>query len=350
MNLPNQTESSDQISPHEMVLQMTMGLGVSRCIFAAARLGIADMLRDGPKHCDDLAAATGTHKDSLYRLLRALAGIGIFSETEFKCFDLTPMASCLQDNVPGSLREFIMLRGEEEYACWGELIHSLETGESAFEHVHGMSRFQYLRKNTAAAERYNRAMAGIGTARNNDAVVAACDFSSVRTLVGVGAGQASLLAAILRRYPEMESIVFENSDTIEASRDLLNREGVADRCKLMSGNFFESVPRGGDAYLLGMIHVLDDQKAVRVLQNCCRSMSGKGRLLVVERLISQENTRWRIKFADLNMLVMSSGRIRTEHEFRELFESAGFRLAKILPTKSVVSVIEGVVSTDDKTI
>jgi ubiquinone/menaquinone biosynthesis C-methylase UbiE len=341
MKLINQMENSDHSSPQETILQMAMSFSISQSIFAATKLGIADLLKDGPKHCDDLATATDTHSESLCRLLRALASIGIFSEIQPKCFQLTPLANCLQDNVPNSVRNFILLRAEQDYACWGNLIYSLRTGKSAFEHTYGMTRYQYNKQNPALAELFDRGMKELSV-MSDVAVVAAYDFSSVEKLVDVGGGQGSLLATILRQYP-IQGVLFDQSNTIENTRHLLEeKESIMERCELVSGDFFESVPAGADAYLLrNILHNWDDQRAIKILQNCYQAMAGEGRLLVIETVIS-ENPNWRKWFKDLTMLVMqSSGRERTTEELHKLFEMAGFQLTKIIPTTSALSVIEG---------
>ena len=340
MNLINQAENSNHSSPQEAVLQMAMSFSVSQSIFAAAQLGIADLLKDGPKYCDELATATNTHSESLYRLLRALVSVGIFTEIQPKQFQLNPLADCLQDNSPNSVRNFLMLRAEQDYACWGNLMYSLRTGKSAFEHTYGMPRYQYNKQNPALAELFDRGMKELST-MSDTAVVAAYDFSSVKKLVDIGGGQGSLLATILKQYP-IEGILFDQSKTIENAKHLYETENLMERCKLVPGNFFESVPAGADAYLLrNIIHNWDAEKAVKILKNCHQAMGGQGKLLIVETIISK-NPSWRRWFKDLTMLVMqASGRERTTEELSKLFEMAGFKLTRVIPTTLELSIIEG---------
>ncbi len=344
MNLLNQSENQAQIPPRQKILQMSMGFMISQCIYVAAKLGIADLLKDGPKHCHDLAAATDTDSDSLYRLLRTLAGVGVFLETKPGCFQLTPLASCLQSQSADTVRDFIIIRGEQQYPCWGNLMYSLQTGQNVFEHTYGMDRYQYAKQNPGIAEVDVPTLTKL-SAGDDAAVVAAYDFSTLEKLVDIGGGQGSLLAAILRRHPTLKGVLFEQPYVIEPARRLLKKEGVMDRCELVSGDFFESVPPGADIYLLKhVLHNWDDQKAIKILQNCHRAMAhrtraGKGRLLVIERLILPGNDFSMSKFTDLNMLVMHSGRERTEAEFGELFKIAGFKLTKIVPTEAKACII-----------
>ncbi|MCG8634486.1 MAG: acetylserotonin O-methyltransferase [Desulfobacterales bacterium] len=321
--------------PREKVLEMTMGLAISRCIYAAAKLGIADHLTGGEMSCDTLAKDTGTHPGSLYRLMRALAGVGMFSETDPGRFRLTPEAECLKRDVPGSLREFILLRGEEEFAPWEEVVHTVKTGESAFEKVYGSNRAEYLKENPKAAERYNRAMAGISAGGNNEAVMNACDFSGIRRLVLVGGDQSILFGAILQKYPDMEGVLMDMGETGDA---VLRKQGLGSRYTFIKDDFLASVPPSADAYLTGLVHALTHDNAVRLLKNCYDAMPEKSLVFAVERMIAPE-TPWRVSLADMNMLIMTGGGIRTKDEFSRLFREAGFQKPDIISTGSVMSVI-----------
>jgi predicted O-methyltransferase YrrM len=323
-------------------MQMSGGFVISQCLFAAARLGIADLLKTGPQHCDELARVTDTDSDALYCLLRALAGIGIFAESAPKCFQLTPLAACLQQDEPGSLRNFILLRAELYYGCWGNFMHSLRTGQSAFEYMHGMNLFQYLEKNPAADELFNRAMTEV-SALDNAAILAVVDLSSVEKIVDVGGGQGAFLATLLQHYPSLTGVLFDRSQPIEKARSLLKREGVLERCELVVGDFFTSVPAGGHTYVLkSILRDWDDQHAMKILQSCHQAMAGARRLLVMDIVVSPNNASRRSNFFDLAMLVLHSGRSRTTEEYRQLLESARFKLTKITSTTSETRVIEAV--------
>ncbi|GAB1540313.1 methyltransferase [Scytonema sp. NUACC21] len=317
---------------------------VSRCIYVVAKLGIADLLKDGSQHCDTLAAATNTHSDSLYRVLRALAGIGIFAETQPRCFELTPLADCLQSNVTGSIRNQAIMRGEEHYYnSWGNLMYSLQTGKSAFEHLYGMDLFQYNEQNPVAGEIFHQAVASMAK-EGHIPQLSAYDFSSIDKLVDVGGGTGKFLAAILEANPTMTGVLFDLPEAIDEAKNSCETASVNDRCQLIGGNFFEAVPSDGDAYLLKhVIHNWGNEQAIAILKRCHQAMKEQGRLLVIEAVIPPGNDFTGSKFSDVNMLVMCpGGRKRTEAEFRDLFKSAGFKLTKIIPTKSEMSFIEGV--------
>lgn len=324
-------------------IQWVYAYWVSRCIHVVAKLGIADLLKDGSQHCDALAAATNTHSYSLYRVLRALAGLGIFAETQPRCFELTPLADCLQSNVPGSIRDIAILRGEEHYyKAWGNLMYSLQTGESAFEHLYSMDLFEYNEQNFLGGEIFHQALASSKEAYAP--FLEAYDFSSIGKLVDIGGGTGSFLTAILEANPTMAGVLFELPEVIDKAKILAQTASVNDRCQLIGGSFFEAVPEKGDAYLLKhVLHNWDDERAIAILKRCHEAMGENGRVLVIDFVLPPKNEFSGIKFMDVNMLVMCpGGRERSESEFRSLFESAGFKLTKITPTKSEVSIIEGV--------
>lgn len=330
------------VPPSAAMLQMISGFWISRAIYIAAKLGLADHLCDGHKTADDLAAATGTHAPSLYRVLRALASVGVFTEDEKRGFALTPLAETLRTDVPGSLRAFATVElGEEHYPAWGELLHSVKTGEIAFDRAFGMPVWKFFEQNPDNAKTFNDAMTGL-TSSVNDAVLSSYDFSSIGRIVDIGGGHGSLIVAILKANPEMRGVLFDAPPVIEGSRDRIRDEGLAERCETVAGDFFASVPGGCDAYILKwIIHDWDDERSVAILKNCHRAMAENGRLLLVEAVVPQSSEPHFSKFIDLNMLVMTGGRERTEDEYRTLFEAAGFRLTRIIPTESPMSIIEG---------
>ncbi|MEH1779512.1 MAG: methyltransferase [Nostoc sp.] len=334
---PNNTDF--QISPMEWV----HAYWVSQCIYVAAKFGIADLLKDGSQHCDTLAAATNTHSDSLYRVLRALASIGIFAETQTRCFELTPLADCLQSNAPDSIRATAILRGEGHYyKSWGNLMYSVQTGKSAFEDLYGMDLFKYNEQNLDQGEIFDQAMS---SSKDEYALlIEAYDFSSIDKLVDIGGGKGSLLTDILQAYPTIKGVLFDHPDVIDRAKNLLETTVLNNRCQLVGGDFFESVPAGGDAYLLkNVLHNWDDQRAKDILRRCHQAMKEQARLLVIDFIIPSGNDFFAGKFMDVNMLVMCpGGRDRTEAEFEELFKSAGFKLTKIYLTQLDVSIIEGV--------
>jgi hypothetical protein len=311
-------------------------------VHAAACLGIADLVADGHRSTADLAAATGAHEPSLYRLLRALAGLGVFRETQPRTFALTPGAELLRTGIPGSLRSAVVMVGDpEHYRSWGELEHSIRTGEPAFDHAFGMGVFDYFERNPRAAAVFDEAMTDLTDA---DALAGAYDFSGAGTVVDVAGGHGSLLAAVLRAHPEVRGVLFDLPHVIERAqaRGLLSGE-LAARCRFESGSFFDTAPSGGDVFMLKhILHDWDDESCLRILAHCRRAMKPDGKLLVLDSILPPGNEPHPAKLFDLNMLVMThGGRERTEEEFRSLFERAGFHLTRIVPTSAPGCYIEG---------
>ncbi|KAF3889874.1 MULTISPECIES: methyltransferase [Nostocales] len=325
------------------MLQMITGSWLARSIYAAAKLGIADLLKESPKSCEELANAVFVRPKPLYRLLRALASVGVFAEEQQGYFTLTPLATCLISDRPGSLRSLAMMLGSTEFhQAWGDILYSLQTEKSAFEHLYGMSLFQYYTQNAETARIFDEAMTAFSTTEIAG-VIANYDFSKIHKLVDIGGGQGLLIASILKAYPAMEGILFDLPSVIASSKNFIEIEEIKDRCSVVEGNFFELVPSGGDAYILKrIVHDWDDESAVAILNNCHCAMQEKGKLLLVEMVIPPGNEPFFGKFLDLELMTVFGGRERTEKEYRELLEAAGFQLTGIIPTGSYVSVIEGV--------
>jgi hypothetical protein len=342
MPQPETNQPNQAMPPQLAVLQMASGYWVSQSIYVAAKLGIADLLKDSPKSCDELATATGTNAPSLYRVLRALASLGVFAETQPNHFTLTPLAACLQSDVPDSIRAYVIMRGEEQYRAWGEFMYSVQTGGSSFEHIYGMNLFEYLAQNPESAKIFDESMTN-SSAIESAAIAASYDFSSIQTLVDVAGGQGLLIASILKSNPTLKGVLFDQPYVIERAKGFLEAEGLLERCQLAAGNFFESVPQGGDAYILKrIIDNWDDEKAIAILKQCHKVIPDNGKLLVAEQVIPPGNQPFKGKFVDLHMLTVTSGRARTEAEYRALFEKAGFKLTRIVPTQDEVSIIEGI--------
>jgi hypothetical protein len=246
--------------PPATLLQMMTGYWVSQALHVAAKLGIADLLADGPVDCEDLAAATDTHAPSLQRVLRALASVGVFTEVSPGSFALTPLAELLRTETPGSMRALAIMYAEEQYRAWGELLHSVRTGEMAFDHQFGMGYFEYLAQHPEADRVFNEAMTG-WTHQLVGAVMDTYDFSPFKTIVDVGAGYGALLTAILRSNPGTRGVLFEQPHVVASAEEQLVAAGVADRCTFVGGDFFAAVPTGGDAYVLSQIlHDWDDER------------------------------------------------------------------------------------------
>lgn len=331
------------VSPPMAVLQVLSGFWSARAVYIAAKLGLADLVQDGPKSAAELAALTGTHAPSLYRVLRALASIGWFEEDVGGRFGPTALTSGLQTGVPGSLRSLAMTElGEEHYPAWGDLLFSVKTGELAFNQVFGMANWEFWASHPENAQIFNQAMSEV-TAVLEPAVLEACDLSGFNRIVDVGGGRGTLMASILRAYPNARGVVLDLAHVIEQGRQHLRDQGLGARCELVPGDFFKSVPEGGDAYILKwVIHDWDDARSIAILKNCHRAMSLSGKLFVVEAVIPPGNEPFFHKFMDLNMLVMTGGRERSEAEYRALFEAAGFRLNRVISSPTEISVLEGV--------
>src|SRR5690349_15991324 len=321
---------------------MVTGLRVAQMVHVAAKLGIADLLESGPRHCDELAAATSTHAPALYRLLRGLESLGLFSEVAERQFALTPLGDHLRMRAPESLRDLAIFWSEDwHWDLWGELLHTVQSGEPATRRLWGMELFEYLARQPEASAGFDRAMAGSYLERNA-ALLSTFDFSGIRTLVDVGGGHGSLLAAILVANPGMRGVLFDRPEVVAGAHEVLKAAAVADRCERVGGSCFDTVPEGGDAYLLAaVIHSWDDAEAAAVLRNCRRAMGPQSRLLVVEHVIPPGDAAHRGKLTDIEMLLVG-GRERTEAGFRALLASAGFRLSRIVPTGAPHCLIEGV--------
>jgi hypothetical protein len=335
-------------SPNAM-MDLISGHRVTAVIYVAARLGLADLLTDGPQTAADLARSTDTHERSLLRLMRALCALGICTEAMDGKFGLTELGRYLTAGSERSLKAWALLEGDMLRTGWAQIIESIRTGKTGAELAGGgLERFEEMAKaNQAAAALFNEAMVS-GTRVQIPALLAAYDFSGISTLMDVGGGLGELISAILKKYPLMHGIVFDLPHCEEAAVKNLAALGVADRCKFIAGSFFESVPAAADAIIMkSIIHDWNDERCVRILQNCHRSLKPGARLLVLDRVMPNklEPTADHLAavLSDLNMLRGPGGCERTENEHRELLVKGGFRMTRIVPIGRL-SVIEAAVA------
>ncbi|WP_051795021.1 methyltransferase [Kibdelosporangium aridum] len=310
------------------------GFMISQLIHTAVELGIPDRLRDRPTASADLAAEAGTAPQPTHRLLRALAAVGVLDEPEQDRFVLSSFGEPLAENTEHSLSAITKLFcSPEVLRSWSELTHSIRTGESAFEHIHGMGLFPYLGGVPELAETFHTAMSE--NARFElPSIAAGYDFGQFRTIVDVGGGNGTLLSAILTRHPGTRGVLLDTAVGAAEATALLAANGLAERCDVVAGDFLESVPSGGDAYLIkSVLHNWDDDRVVRVLRNCRQAMGTTGTLLLIEPVVpavTGPDTRIETVLSDLNMLVMTAGgKERTERQFRELLAAAGFILVSV---------------------
>jgi hypothetical protein len=324
------------------MVELATGHFTAQVLIVAARLGIADLLRDGPKTAGELSRLTGAHARSLYRLLRALSGTGVFAEDGDGRFFLTPLGDVMRTDSPDSVRAGLLLAGRDfHWGSWTRLEHSVMTGECAFEHLHDAPLFEHLARNPDDAAVYNAWMTRASRLQI-PAILGSFDFSAFPTVVDVGGGHGSLLAAVLKAHPGIRGILFDLPEVVKAA-DEIEGAGVGDRCEVIGGDFFEYVPAGGDLYILKtVIHDWNDELAVKILGSCRKAMSPASRLLVIESVVPPGNEPHASWYMDLNMLVLTRGGLeRTEAEYRALFAAAGFRLESVIPTPSPLSLMEG---------
>jgi hypothetical protein len=308
---------------------MATGYWVSQAIYVAAKLGSADLLERGPQSALVLADATQSDAPSLFRLLRALSSVGILSQVGKDCFALAPGGKALRSDVPGSLRATVITIGEIHYRACGELLHSVQTGSPAFNQAFGASLFDFLQQNSNAAGAFHRGMTSLASLFAQ-AVLLAYDFSDITSIVDVGGGEGELLLKILNLYPEMTGIVFDLSAPLESPRI---EASAAEQCSYIAGDFFDCVPENAQAYLLcGVIHDWSDDLAEVILKNCRNAMAKNGRVLVIETIVPENGSSSFSKILDLNMMVMTTGRERTKAEFVSLFDAAGLKVTRVVPT------------------
>ena len=324
------------------MMQLGMGAMVTQALYVAAKLGVADILADGEKHIDEIAKECDAHSPSLYRILRSLASIGVFTETATRTFANTPLSEVLQSNTPGSMRDSMIFMGEPwHYNVWANMLHSAKTGGTAWKKTYGEEVFEWFAHEPEASEIFNGCMSEL-SAGAAPAIVAAYDFSGFDTIADIAGGHGFLLSQILKANTNLKGILFDLEHVIAGSGDMLRAHGVTDRVETVAGDFFSEVP-AADAYIMKhIIHDWDDERAIRILQTIHRAMKGDGKVLLAEMVIPEGNEPHPGKMLDLEMLTSPGGLERTEAEYAQLFERSGFRLNRIVPTMSPFSVIEAV--------
>lgn len=332
----------EMADPGMALLRMASGAWVTQAIYVAAKLALPDHLKSCPASCDELARRVNADPQALYRLMRSLVALGILQEVGEDRFAVTPLGEALTSDAPHSVHPLVLMLGEENFRAWGALLHSVRTGEPAFNHIFGRGVYDYLAQHAEAATTFNRAMTS-WTQRTSRAVVAAYDFSPFEVIVDVGGGRGMLLAAILGVNPHLKGILFDRQHVIDEARAFFRTMGLEERCEFISGDFFHSVPGGGDVYILSqVIHNWNDERSEIILENCHRAMSENGVLMLLEMVVSGDKGTAFANLFDLNMMVMTGGRERTEGEFRALLDRSGFALKRIIPTGPLMSIVEAV--------
>ncbi|MBV9229013.1 MAG: methyltransferase [Chloroflexi bacterium] len=334
--------AAEQLPPHIQVMIMMHGFLASQAVHTAAELRLADLVQNGPKSTADLASATGTHEGNLYRLLRALVSLGVFSEPDPGTFGPTELSACLQSDNPRTLYNLARWIGPLQWKVLGELIYSVRTGKPAFEHLFGKEMWRYfLEDDPEAGTLFNRSMTSqAGSA--DERIAEAYDFSAIRTLVDVGGGHGGFLMTVLKRNPALRGILFDLPAVIEQARELVAAAGLADRIELVAGDFFQEVPKGGDAYFIRqVIKDWGDSQCQIILDNCVRAMNPGGVLLVAERILGPGRADLLDKLADLALMVdLPGGFERDEADFRKLFTTAKLAVRRIVPTRSPYKIME----------
>jgi len=336
--------TQQQLPPNAQMMQMITGFWTSCCIYNAAKLNIADLLATNPQTAEQLAEATHSNASSLYRVLRALASTGIFSEGEKGVFSNTALSETLRSDVPGSMKAMAIAQLGDHYNAWGNLLYSIKTGNISFVKVEGMSVWKYYETHPEEGVNFMKAMTGSTKAAINN-VIPAYDFSGFKTIVDVGGGNGAFLTAVLEQAKQAKGIVFDEEYVVEETEKALRENGNTDRCIAEAGNFFESVTPGADAYIMKhILHDWSDEKSVEILNNCGKAMKPGSKLLVIESVIPEGNVPHPGKFMDINMMAMTGGKERTEKEFVTLFAKAGLKLSQVIhtnaPTLSIVEVVK----------
>ncbi len=327
--------------PH--LMQMIWGFMVSQAVHVAAKLAVVDILRDGAKTASEIAQATASQEGALRRLLSLLTSVDILLEDERGRFSATPLGALLRSDHPESARSLAVMCGEPFFwRAWGDLCETVKTGKPGFDHVHGSSFFDYLAQHPADAALFN---AGMTSASGFDlpAILNAYNFSVFKRIVDVAGGHGALLRRILEMCPTVTGVLCDLPSVVAGASEI-RQSSVANRCELAGTDMFQSVPSGGDAYILKrIVHDWSDTESTRILQNCRRGITANGKLLVIEFVVKPPNQPDVAKLMDLNMLVLLTGLERTEEEFGKLYASAGFKLTRVVPAGRL-SIIEGVVA------
>lgn len=329
--------------PSDALMQIANGVMVTQALGVVAKLGIADLIESGgERDVDELASASGSDRSALYRILRSLASIGVFTETSRARFAHTPVSRLLRSDVDGSMRSMAIFMAEPwHYNVWGDMLHSAKTGGTAWKATYGEEVFDWFQKHPAESEIFNKAMTDMSSSVA-PALVAAYDFSGINVLADIAGGHGFLLSQILKANPALKGILFDMDHVIAGSAEMLSKYGVEDRIEAVAGDFFREVP-AADAYIMKhIIHDWDDERSVSIMKNIHTAMNGDGKLLLLEMVVPEGNEPHPSKILDLAMLALPGGLERTEAEYADLFEAAGFRLNRIVPTMSPFSVVEAV--------
>ncbi len=344
MTQPNALDAVESAPTARRLLDIVNGSWMSQATYVAAHLGIPDLLAARAQSSEELARSTGAHAPSLRRLMRALVTIDICRERGDGSYELTPMGSLLRVDVADSLRAWTLHWGGPQWSSWGNLLHSVMTGESSREQATGSAGFDGLEADPQAAAAFNRAMVEL-TRLDADSIVRTCDFSETQRIVDVGGGYGELLATLLVANPTLRGTLFDRPHAIECGRIRMEAASVADRCDFVAGDFFESIPGGADAYVLkSVVHDWNDERSKLILRNCARSMHGRARLMLVERIVpphmAVSAAHKSIARSDLNLLIGVGGQERTEDEYRTLLRETGFQVNAVLAAGPTFSVIE----------
>lgn len=332
--------AGDQTPPPLALLELLNGMWVARAVQLAAELGLPDLLARGPRTVSELADATGSDPDALWRLLRALETVGIFSETEPRLYSQTPRSACLCSDHPASMRDAARMFGAEwQWHSWAAFGHSIETGRPAFDRVHGMGLLDYLDTCPDAATLFDGAMLDM-SAFLNRAVIRASDFGDVQSVIDVGGAHSMLLADIARAHPALAGTVVDRPGAAERLRRRLETAGLAERVRVIAGDFSTEIPSGADVYLLNrVLHDWDDERALAILRACRAAMSPGSRLLIIEQMLEPGVPNKRAAFLDLQMLQQRGGRERSSTEFAALLERASLQTRELVPTFSPMTIV-----------
>ncbi|WP_206035554.1 methyltransferase [Roseomonas sp. HF4] len=332
--------ATEEMSPSAELMRLVNAYQVSQALHVAATLGVADLLVDGPRDVASLAETSGSHMPSLYRLMRALAAVGVFHEGTDRVFSLTPLGACLTGDAPGSRRNYARWIGTPgQWRSWGNLLHCIRTGESAAKFTCGVDAWTYRAQNPEERAIFDSAMTGNSRAEA-EAVLAAFDFGRFGSVVDVGGGQGHLLRAILLAAPALRGVLFDQAQVVATAAPAFAADGLADRVEVVAGSFFDAVPAQRDAYVMkAILHDWDGREAIEILRTCRRAMAASATLIVIERVVGPPNEDAERKFSDLNMMVQYAALERTGPEFRDLLAQGGFALREIIPTRSPLSLV-----------